>query len=94
MLKVIMHKGDSLRRDEPGERFDGGAAATWATRSHRVFTVHSVVAAAARVTFGAIVRAGACRRVISPSVKNSNKLDAHNPRNTAARNARIVGRAA
>jgi hypothetical protein len=33
-----MHPGDSLARDEAGERFDGGAAASWATRSHRMFT--------------------------------------------------------
>ena len=54
MWKVIVYKGGSLRRDKPGERFDGGAAATWATRSHRAFTAHSAAVAAARATFGAI----------------------------------------
>ena len=41
-----MHPGDSLARDEAGERFDGGAAASWASRSHRMFTAHSVAVAA------------------------------------------------
>ena len=37
LLKQIQHTGDSLEHDEEGDRFDGGAAASWATRAHRAF---------------------------------------------------------
>ena len=56
MLKEILHEGDSLEPDEEGERFDGGAAATWATRSHRAFLTHSVAVAAAKAAYRAVVR--------------------------------------
>ena len=55
MLKEIQHKGDALEHDEEGERFDGGAAATWATRSHRAFLTHSLAAAAAKATHRALL---------------------------------------
>ena len=32
ILPIITHKGDCLKADEEGERFDAGAEATWATR--------------------------------------------------------------
>ena len=55
MLNEIQHKGDALEHDEEGERFDGGAAATWATRSHRAFLTHSLAAAAAKATHRALL---------------------------------------
>ena len=94
MLKHIMHPGDSLARDEAGERFDGGTAATWATRSHRAFTVHSVAVAAARAVFRAVSRDSrrARRSAAPPSAKFPHKFYAHNPRNTARRAARMNDR--
>ena len=70
-VKVIMHKG---------ERFDGGAAATWATRSHRAFTVHAVAVIAARAT---------CRAITTPDARNCHS---YNPRNLARRTARMKRR--
>lgn len=96
MLKHIMHPGDSLARDEAGERFDGGTAATWATRSHRAFTVHSVAVAAARAVFRAVSRDSrrARRLAAPPSAKFPHKFYAHTPRNTARRAARMNDRVA
>ena len=96
MLKHIMHPGDSLARDEPGARFDGGTAATWATRSHRAFTVHSVAVAAARAVFRAVSRDSrrARRSAAPPSAKFPHKFYAHTPRNTARRAARMNDRVA
>ena len=51
VLRFITHKGDCLKADEEGERFDAGAEATWATRKHRSFMIHTVAAAAARATY-------------------------------------------
>ena len=76
----------------PGERFDGGAAATWATRSHRAFTVHAVAVAAARATCRAIATPDACRRVSPPSAKYAKNCHSHHPRNRARRNARMMRR--
>ena len=77
----------------PGERFDGGAAATWATRSHRAFTVHAVAIAAARATCRAIAKPDACRRSISPpSVKYAKSCRSYDPRNLARRTARMKRR--
>ena len=45
-----LDKGDCLKADEKGDRFDTGAEATWATRKHRSFMIHAVAAAAARAT--------------------------------------------
>ena len=60
-----MHPGDSLARDEAGERFDGGVAASWATRSHRMFTAHSVAVSATRAVYRAASRE--TRRTKTPS---------------------------
>ena len=49
----ITHKGDCLKADEEGERFDAGAEANWATRKHRSFMIHAVAAAAARANYRA-----------------------------------------
>ena len=68
-LKYIMHPGDSLARDEPGERFDGGVAASWATRSHRMFTAHSVAVSAIR----AVAASRETRRTKTPSSPPSAK---------------------
>ena len=40
ILRFITHKGDCLKADEEGERFDAGAEATWATRKHRSFMIN------------------------------------------------------
>ena len=37
----VTHKGDNLKADEEGERFDAGAEATWATRKHRSFMIYA-----------------------------------------------------
>ena len=96
MLKHIMHPGDSLARDEAGERFDGGAAASWATRSHRMFTAHSVAVAATRAVYRAACRE--TRRIKTPSsppsAKFPHKYSAHNTRNTSRRSALMSNRAA
>ena len=86
----------SNQEDEPGERFDGGTAATWATRSHRAFTVHSVAVAAARAVFRAVSRDSrrARRSAAPPSAKFPHKFFAHNPRNTARRASRMNDRVA
>jgi hypothetical protein len=70
-LKHIMHPGDSLARDETGERFDGGVAASWATRSHRMFTAHSVAVSATRAVYRAASRE--IRRTKTPSSPPSAK---------------------
>ena len=91
-----MHPGDSLARDEAGERFDGGAAASWATRSHRMFTAHSVAVAATRAVYRAACRE--TRRIKTPSsppsAKFPHKYSAHNTRNTSRRSALMSNRAA
>ena len=96
MLKHITHPGDSLARDEAGERFDGGAAASWATRSHRMFTAHSVAVAATRAVYRAACRE--TRRIKTPSsppsAKFPHKYSAHNTRNTSRRSALMSNRAA
>ena len=66
-----MHPGDSLARDETGERFDGGVAASWATRSHRMFTAHSVAVSATRAVYRAASRE--TRRTKTPSSPPSAK---------------------
>ena len=70
-LRHIMHPGDSLARDEAGERFDGGVAATWATRSHRMFAAHSVAVSATRAVYRAASRE--TRRTKTPSSPPSAK---------------------
>ena len=87
-----MHPGDSLARDEAGERFDGGAAASWATRSHRVFTAHSVAVAATRAVYRAACRETRRTKTPSspPSAKFPHKCSAHNTRNTSSRNALML----
>ena len=90
MLKHITHAGDELAANEPGDRFDGGAAASWATRTHRAFTVHTVAVAAARAAFKAVQFDSdrtARRTAMPPSAKFSHKYHAHNARNTSKRSA-------
>jgi hypothetical protein len=103
MLKHIMHPGDSLARDEAGERFDGGAAASWATRSHRMFTAHSVAVAATRTVYRAACRETRHTKTPSsphkvlfspPSAKFPHKYSAHNTRNTSCRSALMSNRVA
>ena len=54
LLKQIQRTGDSLEHDEEGDRFDGGAVVTWATRTHRAFLTHSVATAAAKALYSAL----------------------------------------
>ena len=55
ILPHITHKGDCLKADEEGERFDAGAKATWATRKHHSFMIHAVAATAVRANYCAAV---------------------------------------
>ena len=93
-----MHPGDSLARDEPGERFDGGVAASWATRSHRMFTAHSVAVSATRAVYRAASRE--TRRTKTPSSPPSakymypHKYSAHSTRSATLRTARMSDRVA
>ncbi|MEO2236711.1 MAG: hypothetical protein ABGW95_00465, partial [Candidatus Poseidoniia archaeon] len=78
------------RAERDGQRDDGGAAAFWATRSHRAFTVYTVAAAAARAAHRAACFESArkTRRVNKPlSAKYSHKYHAHNGRTTTRRSA-------
>ena len=59
-------KGDCLKADEEGERFDAGAEATWATRKHHSFMIHTVAAAAARATYRAAAAESKRRRLAAP----------------------------
>ena len=95
-LKHIMHPGDSLARDEAGERFDGGVAASWATRSHRMFTAHSVAVSATRAVYRAASRETRRTKTPSspPSAKYPHKYSAHSARSATLRNARMSNRVA
>ena len=66
ILPHITHKGDCLKADEEGERFDAGAEATWATRKHRCFMIHAVAAAAARANYRAAAAESKRRRLTAP----------------------------
>ena len=89
-----MHPGDSLARDETGERFDGGVAASWATRSHRMFTAHSVAVSATRAVYRAASRETRRTKTPSspPSVKYPHKYSAHGTRSATLRTARMSDR--
>ena len=90
MLQNITHTGDELAVNEPGDRFDGGTAASWATRTHRSFTVHTVAVAAARAVLRAVQfdsNRKAHRSTTPPSAKFSHKYYAHNARNRSRRSA-------
>ena len=91
-----MHPGDSLARDETGERFDGGVAASWATRSHRMFTAHSVAVSATRAAYRAASRETRRTKTPSspPSAKYPHKYSAHSARSATLRNARMSNRVA
>ena len=93
-LKYIMHPGDSLARDETGERFDGGVAASWATRSHRMFTAHSVAVSATRAVYRAASRETRRTKTPSspPSAKYPHKYSAHSTRSATLRTARMSDR--
>jgi hypothetical protein len=84
-----------LITDETGERFDGGVAASWATRSHRMFTAHSV-AAATRAVYRAASRETRRTKTPSspPSVKYPHKYSAHSTRSAILRSARMSNRVA
>ena len=65
-LAGITHPGDELDPDQEGERFfaDGQS---WATASHRAFTVHSLAASMCRAAFYAARSATSCRPISAPS---------------------------
>ena len=90
----ITHKGDCLKADEEGERFDAGAEATWATRKHRCFMIHAVAAAAARANYRAAAAESKRRRLTAP-LPASTKQSAlqfqriHAPCHRARRNAEM-----
>ena len=94
ILRAITHKGDALKADEEGDRFDAGTEGTWATRKHRSFLIHSVAAAAARALFSALATESRNRRArcLLPSAKPDRNFAAiHSPhirnrRNNAMRN--------
>ena len=94
ILKFITHKGDCLKADEEGERFDAGAEATWATRKHRCFMIHAVAAAAARANYRAAAAESKRRRLTAP-LPASTKQRAlqfqriHAPCHRARRNAEM-----
>ena len=82
ILRVITHKGDALKADEEGDRFDAGTEGTWATRKHRTFLIHSVAAAAARALFRALATESRNRRArcLFPSAKpDHNFASIHRP---------------
>ena len=81
-LRTITHKGDALKADEEGDRFDAGTEGTWATRKHRTFLIHSVAAAAARALFSALATESRNRRArcLFPSAKpDRNFTSIHRP---------------
>ena len=94
ILPHITHKGDCLKADEEGERFDAGAEATWATRKHRCFMIHAVAAAAARANYRAAAAESKRRRLTAP-LPASTKQSAlqfqriHAPCHRARRNAEM-----
>ena len=92
ILRFITHKGDCLKADEEGERFDAGAEATWATRKHRSFMIHTVAAAAARATYRAAAAESKRSRLAAPlsaSIKQCSFHHIHAPRRRARRNAEM-----
>ena len=66
ILPHITHKGDCLKADEEGDRFDAGAEATWATRKHHSFMIHTVAAAAARANYRAAAAESKRGRLVAP----------------------------
>ena len=81
-IRSITHKGDALKADEEGDRFDAGTEGTWATRKHRSFLIHSVAAAAARALFSALATESRNRRArcLLPSAKPDRNFAAiHRP---------------
>ena len=92
ILRFIAHKGDNLKADEEGERFDAGAEATWATRKHSTFMIHAVAAAAARATCRALVAESKCRRLAAPltaSIKSFDFRRIHAPYRRARRDTKM-----
>ena len=92
ILRFIAHKGDNLKADEEGERFDAGAEATWATRKHRTFMIHAVAAAAARATCRALVAEIKRCRLAAPlpaSIKSFNFRRIHAPYRRARRDTKM-----
>ena len=92
ILRFITHKGDCLKADEEGERFDAGAEATWATRKHRSFMIHTVAAAAARATYRAAAAESKRSRLAAPlpaSIKQCAFHHIHAPHRRARRNAEM-----
>ena len=92
ILRFITHKGDCLKADEEGERFDAGAEATWATRKHRSFMIHAVAAAAARATYRAAAAESKRNRLAAPlpaSIKQCAFHHIHAPHRRARRNAEM-----
>ena len=82
ILRAITHKGDALKADEEGDRFDAGTEGIWATRKHRTFLIHSVAAAAARALFSALATESRNRRprCLFPSAKpDRNFASIHRP---------------
>ena len=65
-LAGITHPGDELDADQEGERFfaDGQS---WATATHRAFTVHSLAASMCRAAYHAARSATSCRPISAPS---------------------------
>jgi len=55
-LEAVLHEGDKLRIDEPGERFRHDDQ-TWACRSHREFTTQRAAVAMARGAYAGVVEA-------------------------------------
>ena len=89
ILRAITHKGDALKADEEGDRFDAGIEGTWATRKHRSFLIHAVAAAAARALFSALASESRNRRArhLLPSAKPGPNFAAiHSPRFRKRRN--------
>ena len=92
ILRFITHKGDCLKADEEGERFDAGAEATWATRKHRSFMIHTVAAAAARATYRAAAAESKRSRLAAPlpaSIKQCAFHHIHAPHRRARRDAEM-----
>ena len=89
ILRAITHKGDALKADEEGDRFDAGIEGSWATRKHRSFLIHAVAAAAARALFSALASESRNRRArcLLPSAKpDPNFAAIHSPRSRKRRN--------
>ena len=68
ILRFITHKGDCLKADEEGERVDAGAKATWATRKHLSFMIHTAATAAARTTYRAAAAESKRSRLAAPQL--------------------------